>query len=76
MDNSDGRSGNRINRFLLFEGLISKWMIMAQATGNRDISNHRPMWIKASNLNWGPKPFKVKNCWDGHEEFLDFVKKE
>lgn len=49
---------------------------MAQQFGDKDISDHMPVWIKASNVNWGPKPFKVfKNSYD-HPGFLDFVKKE
>jgi hypothetical protein len=28
-----------------------------------------------SNLNCGPKPFKVNNCWLEHLEFKSFVEK-
>lgn len=34
------------------------------------------MWVKDNNVNWGPKPFKVFNCWYDHPEFLEFVKNE
>lgn len=65
-----------ITRFLLSEALINKWKIVVQVTGNRDISYHKPVWIKASDLDWGSKSFKVNNCWVKHKEFLDFVNKE
>lgn len=59
---SYGSSSSRIDIFLLYEGLVNKWKLVAQTSGNRDISDHRPVWIKACNLNWGLKPFKVFNC--------------
>ncbi|KAI5423508.1 hypothetical protein KIW84_046453 [Lathyrus oleraceus] len=60
---SYGSSSIRIGRFLLSGGLVNNWKIVAQVSGNRDISDHMLVWIKASNLNWGPKSFKVFNCW-------------
>ncbi|XP_058759955.1 uncharacterized protein LOC131633261 [Vicia villosa] len=47
-----------------------------KARRNRDISDHRPVWVKTSKLDWGPKPFKVFHCWYEHEDFLKFVKQE
>lgn len=49
---------------------------MAQVSGYRDISDHRPVWIKASNLDWEAKPFKVFQCWYEHEDFINFVKQK
>lgn len=72
---SYGSSSIRIGRLLLSGGLVNDWKIVAQVSGNRDISDHMLVWIKASNLNWGPKSFKVFNCWFDHKDFLDFVKK-
>ncbi|XP_058776931.1 uncharacterized protein LOC131651277 [Vicia villosa] len=72
--NSNGKAKSRINRILLSDGIIDKWKIVAQVTGNRDISDHRLVWIKACNKNWGAKPFKVFNCWYEHPEFENFVR--
>ncbi|XP_058776653.1 uncharacterized protein LOC131650973 [Vicia villosa] len=72
--NSSGSASSRLDRFLISEGLISDWKIVAQCSGSRDISDHRPVWIKSSNLDWGPKPFKVFNAWFQHKDFLGFVK--
>lgn len=49
---ADGRTMSRIDRFLLSEGLITKWNINAQWIGDRDISDHCPIWLVSSNLNW------------------------
>lgn len=40
----------------------------------KGLFKYRLVWIKASNLNWNPKPFKVYNYWFGHKDFLDFIK--
>lgn len=47
---------------------------MAQIMGRKDISDHSLVWIKLSNLEWGPKPFKVFNAWFLHKDFLCFIK--
>ncbi|XP_050874962.1 uncharacterized protein LOC127078559 [Lathyrus oleraceus] len=74
--NSNARAKSRLDKFLLFEGLINSWKIVAQQVGDKDILDHKPVWIKESNANWGPKPFKVFKNWYDHPGFLDFVKKE
>ncbi|CAI8601773.1 unnamed protein product [Vicia faba] len=74
--NSNGSTSSMLDRFLMSEGLIQKWNIAARTSGNRDISDHRPVWILSTNLNWGPKPFKVFRTWYDHPEFMAFGKKE
>lgn len=44
--------------------------------GDKDISYHKLVLIKENNVNWGPRPFKVFNCWYEHPDFLKFVKSE
>ncbi|CAK8566650.1 unnamed protein product [Lathyrus sativus] len=70
---SNGSCRSRIDRFLLTEGLISKWNVNVQRVGDRDISDHRPIWIQNIKVNWGPKPFKVFKCWFNHPTFDEFV---
>lgn len=72
--NSDGTSMSRLDRFLISEGFATKAGISNQWIGDRDISDHCPIWLLSSNLNWGPKPFKFNNCWADHPDFLSFVK--
>jgi exonuclease III len=42
---SDGKSMSRIDRFLLSDGFISKFGVSGQWIGNRDISDHCPIWL-------------------------------
>lgn len=62
---SDGRA-SRIDRILLFDGLVSRWNVSAQWIGDRDISDQCPVWLVSSVLNWGPKLFRFNNCWLEH----------
>ncbi|CAJ2673212.1 unnamed protein product [Trifolium pratense] len=72
--NSDGSAMSWLDRFLLSEGFIEKGNFTNQWVGDRDISDHCPIWLSCSNLNWGPKPFKFNNCWLQHPDFFEFVK--
>jgi hypothetical protein len=72
---ADGKAMSRIDRFLLSDGFISTFGISGQWIGDRDISDHCPIWLLASTVDWGPKPFKVINDWLEHPEFLPFVDK-
>ncbi|GAU48536.1 hypothetical protein TSUD_282880 [Trifolium subterraneum] len=72
---ADGTSMSRLDRFLLSEKFIDSEKVTGQWIGSRDISDHCPIWLLCSNLNWGPKPFKVNNCWLEHPEFKPFVEK-
>jgi hypothetical protein len=70
---SDGKSMSRIDRFLLSDGFITKFGVSGQWIGDRDISDHCPIWLIVSNENWGPKPFRVINGWFDHPDFYSFV---
>ncbi|MCH80924.1 LINE-1 reverse transcriptase like [Trifolium medium] len=70
---SDGSAMSRLDRFLLSEGFIDKGGISNQWIGDRDISDHCPISLVSSNLDWGPKPFKFNNCWLEHPDFFSFV---
>ncbi|WJX34031.1 hypothetical protein P8452_22182 [Trifolium repens] len=65
---------SRLDRFLVSEGFIDKSGIHNQWVGDRDISDHCPIWLVSSKVNWGLKPFKFNNCWINHPGFFDFVK--
>jgi hypothetical protein len=69
----DGSARSRIDRFLLTEGVLREWKVAGQWVGDRDISDHCPVWVKCPMDNWGPKPFRFNNCWREHRDFMPFV---
>ncbi|CAK8533216.1 unnamed protein product [Lathyrus sativus] len=56
--NSSRCCRSRLDRFLLSDSLIDKWRINAQYVRDKDVSDHRPVWIKASHVSWGPNHSK------------------
>ncbi|XP_058752710.1 uncharacterized protein LOC131625893 [Vicia villosa] len=72
----DGRVRSRIDRFLVADKVVSKWGVVGQFVGDRDVSDHCPVWLVYDNSNWRPKPFKFNNEWFANKDFLSFVEKE
>lgn len=40
----------------------------------RMLSDHRPVKLATIKVDWGPRPFRVENCWFLHKEFLRSVR--
>ena len=36
----------------------------------RLISDHCPIKLSSSSVDWGPKPFRFENCWLVNKQFL------
>ncbi|XP_058739159.1 uncharacterized protein LOC131611049 [Vicia villosa] len=72
----DGKSMSRIDWFLVADTVVNRWGVIGQLIGERDISDHCPIWLVVENMNWGPKPFRFNNQWFSFDSFLQFVEKE
>ncbi|XP_058770694.1 uncharacterized protein LOC131644257 [Vicia villosa] len=67
---------SRIDRFLVSEKVVNDWGVEGQRVGERDISDHCPIWLEVDMNNWSPKPFKFNNEWFSCDTFYAFVEKE
>jgi len=56
------------------EQWISLWPGSTYFILDRNFSNHCPIMFKATNADWGPKPFRVLDCWLTEKSFQDLVK--
>lgn len=56
----------RLDRFLLTENMVENWKVVGLEFGFRDISNYRPVRVKANDVNCGLKYFRVNNFWFDH----------
>ncbi|XP_057449057.1 uncharacterized protein LOC130740454 [Lotus japonicus] len=72
----NGQAASRLDRFFVSSDWASSCAIGEQRVLSRDFSDHCPVLFHTSNLNWGPKPFKVLNCWFSDPRFAKFVSKE
>lgn len=70
---ANGTSMSRLERLLLSEDWLAQWEDLSQWGLQRTISDHCPILLKSTSINWGPKPFRVLNCWLMNSEFLKFV---
>ncbi|XP_057421573.1 uncharacterized protein LOC130715485 isoform X1 [Lotus japonicus] len=69
----NGLQMSRLDRFLISPGWLNRWPDYVQEVLQRDISDHCPLLFKRVNQNWGPKPFRVVNCWFDDPRFQAFV---
>lgn len=46
-----------------------------KATGRKK-SDHNGLMMQLENLNWGPKPFRVFNCWLEENSLRDSLLKD
>lgn len=74
--NGDGKSKSIIDHFLLSSDVVNRWDLVGQYIGDRDISDHYPIWLLMNKSNWHPKPFIFNNKWFYFDSFVPFVEKE
>ncbi|XP_058753015.1 uncharacterized protein LOC131626202 [Vicia villosa] len=67
---------SRIDRFIISDKVVNDWGVIGQRIGERDVSDHCPIWLEVDSKNWGPKPFKFNNEWFSCSSFYAFVEKE
>ncbi|XP_058721686.1 uncharacterized protein LOC131593278 [Vicia villosa] len=67
---------SRIDRFLVSDKVVNDWGVVGQLVGERDVSDHCPIWLEVDNNNWGPKTFIFNNEWFTFASFFPFVEKE
>jgi hypothetical protein len=69
----NGRSMSRIDRALISADWENLWGSAALWVLDRDVSDHCPLLLKYSTMDWGPKPFRFNNHWLNHKGFKKVV---
>ncbi|XP_057451987.1 uncharacterized protein LOC130743775 [Lotus japonicus] len=69
----NNQAHSRIDRFLVSKEWCDAWPNCSQLVLNRDISDHSPLLLRQSFQDWGPKPFRVLNCWLDDHRLRPFV---
>lgn len=72
--NRDAAAMSRIDRFLLSESWLQHFNNLSQWACKRSVSDHCPLILKEGDYDWGPKPFRVLDCWHDHPDFAPFVR--
>ena len=67
----NGESKSRLDRALISPEWRDTWAESVQFTLSRNFSDHCPILLKANNVDWGPKSFRILNCWLTDKSFTD-----
>nr|GFC04388.1 RNA-directed DNA polymerase, eukaryota [Tanacetum cinerariifolium] len=65
---------SRIDRFLVFEGIVSLFPSITAICLDRHLSDHRPILLRDIQLDFGPIPFRFFHAWfkyDGLNEMVE-----
>ncbi|PNX96151.1 cysteine-rich receptor-like protein kinase, partial [Trifolium pratense] len=66
-------SMSRIDRFLISDQWVNCWGASSVWVLDRDVSDHCPLVLKSSVVDWGPKPFRFNNHWLEDKDFKKVV---
>ncbi|KAH1230119.1 TNF receptor-associated factor 1b [Glycine max] len=70
----NGSAKSRLDRFLVSDSWLCLWPDTSQHVLHRDFSDHCPIILKTKMVDWGPKPFRVVDCWLKHKGYHSMVK--
>ncbi|XP_057453104.1 uncharacterized protein LOC130744964 [Lotus japonicus] len=70
----NGQQMSRLDRALVSHEWLDYFPGLVQEVLHRDVSDHSPILLRASTVDWGPKPFRVMNCWFDDVRFKPFVR--
>ena len=69
----NGASRSRLDRFLVSHDWLLRWPSSIQATLARNFSDHCPIVLRSKEIDWGPKPFRIMDCWLLDRSFKETV---
>ncbi|XP_071718126.1 uncharacterized protein [Rutidosis leptorrhynchoides] len=59
----DGKKLSKLDRFLVSEKVFLIWENLIATVFDRDISDHCPIMLRDSHVDFGPKPIKIFDEW-------------
>ncbi|KAK2401933.1 hypothetical protein QL285_051492 [Trifolium repens] len=71
----NGVSMSRLDRVLVSNDWVTTWGNPNVWVLPRDVSDHCPLVVRYSNLDWGPIPFRFNNFWLGIKSFKELIVK-
>jgi len=70
----NGVAKSKLDRILVSQEWLHKWPDSTSFTLDRNFSGHCPILLRAKIIDWGPKPFRVFDCWLKDKSFEQIVK--
>ena len=69
----NGIAKSKLDRFMVSPDWHSKWPGSTQSTLVKNFSDHCPVLLSSKSVNWGPKPFRILDCWLSDKSFKKVV---
>lgn len=69
----NGAAKSKLDRFLVSPDWLTKWPGCLQQPLDRNFSDHGPVLLRSMFVDWGPKPFRILNCWLSDKSFSSIV---
>ena len=63
----------RYSAHFLSDEWLSLWPDSTQFVLDRDFSDHCPILLRSTTVDWGPRPFKVMDWWLKDKDFQKMV---
>ena len=65
---------SRLDRILVSDEWLIKWQGSTQFVLERNFSDHCPILLRSTSVDWGLKPFRVLDCWFDDKNFRKVVR--
>jgi len=69
-------AASRIDRLLVDTEVVESFPGLRAYCKDRSLSDHHPIVLAFSNMDWGPVPFRSMDCWLKESSFLTVFKQE
>ena len=69
----NGKARSHIDRVLATSVWFDAWSSCSQFILDWNILAHCPILVKKKIVDWGPKPFKVLDCWLLDKRIIKYV---
>ena len=69
----NGTVRSKLDRFMLSSEWLAKWPGSTQQALDRNFSDHCPILLSSKIVDWGPKPFRILDCWLSDKSFSKMV---
>ncbi|GJV71286.1 RNA-directed DNA polymerase, eukaryota [Tanacetum coccineum] len=64
---------SKLDRFLIFEGLLALFPSISALCLDKYLSDHRPILLRELNVDYGPTPFRFFHSWSSRKGFDKMV---
>ncbi|GJR54472.1 RNA-directed DNA polymerase, eukaryota, partial [Tanacetum coccineum] len=64
---------SKLDRFLISEGLFDLFLNLSGLILHRHLSDHKPIFLRESYMDYGPTPFRLFHSWFLENDFVSVV---